>query len=192
MRKLIIIIGIMFTVLHFGVLNVSAETFALDPNYSAVLHKIKHLMGYNVGTFEDVTGTITLDDENKKIEQISAEISIASINTRNQIRDTDLRSVRFFDVQSFPKATFQSTKVTKNKIFGNLTLKGITKKITLSYNWAGVGKDQYGNTKMALSANGIIDRTTFGVSHNEKTKDNKWLLGDEVELIIEVQGKREG
>lgn len=166
-----------------------AGTFALDPDYSVILHKTKHLMGYSVGTFEELTGTITLDEENKKITEITAEINMASVNTRIAERDENLRSKRFFDTQSFPKATFQSTKVTKNRIIGNLTLKGITKKVTLSYTWAGVGKDQYGNTKMALSANGVIDRTDFDVSHNEKTKDKKWLLGNEVELSIEIQGK---
>jgi polyisoprenoid-binding protein YceI len=168
-----------------------ADSFALDPNYSTIVYKIKHLMGHSVGTFPEFNGTITLDKDNQKIEQIDVTINIESVNSRNAKRDEDLRSERFFDTKNFPQGVFHSTKITKKEIIGDLTLKGVTKSVKLDYNWAGVGKDQYGNNKMALSASCVVDRSEFGISHNEKTKDNKWLLGNDVELMIDVQGKEE-
>ena len=167
-----------------------AATYTLDPKYSIILHRIKHLMGYSVGTFEKFNGTIEVDESKNKITAIDVTIDMDSLNTRHEVRDEDLRSEHFFDTKKFPNARFTAEKISKDTITGELTLKGVTRKVKLDYTWAGTGKDQYGNTKTALSARGTIDRQDFGISHNFKAKDNKWVLGDEVELTIEVQALR--
>ena len=84
--------------------------------------------------------------------------------------------------------TVKSTKIEKNKITGDLTLHGVTKKVTLDYAFWGLAKDQRGKTKTAVSISGVVNRKDFGIVYNIKTDDGTWLLGDEVELRIELHG----
>ena len=145
-------------------------------------------MGFAVGTFEKFNGTIKLNEDNDTFEGLEAAVDVASLNTRNAERDDDLRSERFFDTAKFPQAKFVSKKISKDKITGDLTLHGVTKEVTFDYTLFGVAMDQHGRTKVALSLSGTVNRKDFGIVYNTKTDDGTWLLGDDVNLMIEVEG----
>ncbi len=165
-----------------------AGTFTVDPVYTTIHFRIKHIMGFAVGSFEKFNGTINLNDANDTLKDLEATVDVASLNTRNAERDTDLRSEKFFDAAKFPQAKFVGKKITKDKITGDLTLHGVTKEATFDYTLFGVAMDQHGRTKVALSLKGTINRKDFGIVYNTKTDDGTWLLGDDVDLMIEVEG----
>ncbi|OGX28147.1 MAG: hypothetical protein A3D10_07620 [Omnitrophica WOR_2 bacterium RIFCSPHIGHO2_02_FULL_48_11] len=166
----------------------NAATFKLDSIYTTVSFRVKHLMGYAVGSFTKFDGAIQLNDGNDAVTAVNGTVDMTTIDTRHKDRDNDLRSARFFDVEKFPTMTFKSTKIEKNKITGDLTLHGVTKKVTLDYAFWGLAKDQRGKTKTAVSISGVVNRKDFGIVYNIKTDDGTWLLGDEVELRIELHG----
>lgn len=168
--------------------SVSAGTFTLDPNYTSIGFRIKHLMGYAVGSFTKYDGVIELNSDNTALVGIEGTVATPSIDTRHQDRDKDLRSERFFDVEKFPEMIFKSTKIEKDTITGQLTLHGVTKTVVFEYLFLGMAKDQRGNLKTAVSLHGKVNRKDFGITYNMKTDSGTWLLGDEVELKLELHG----
>lgn len=165
-----------------------AETYSIDNRYSAIHFRIQHIIGYATGVFKTMSGTIELNDEKSAVTKLQGTIDMNSLDTNLADRDEDLRSERFFNAREFPTMTFQSKKITKDKIVGDLNLHGVTKEITLDYQFLGTALDQFGQAKTALTLTGTINRKDFGVVYNTKTDDGKWLLGDNVELRIEFEG----
>jgi polyisoprenoid-binding protein YceI len=165
-----------------------ADTYAIDNRYSTINFRIQHIIGYATGIFKTMTGTIELNDKNDGLKKLEGTIDVNSLDTHLAARDEDLRSEKFFDVKQFPNATFVSKSISKDKIKGDLTLHGVTKEITLDYKYLGTAKDQYGKDKMAVSMSGSVNRKDFGITFNTKTDDGKWLLGDNIELKIELEG----
>jgi len=190
MKKIIITFILTIAVLSWAGFA-QAQTFVVDPDYSSVMFRIQHLMGYAVGLFQKFDGKIVVEEGTLSLKEMEITIGVGSLNTQNSRRDEDLRSDRFFEVEKYPQATFKTKKVEGDTITGDLTLHGVTKEVSLSYRFWGVGKDQYGRMKAALSLNGVINRRDFGITFDEKTDDGKWLLGDAVEVMIEVQGVEE-
>jgi len=185
MRKILLMA---FIVSASMILNVSAATFEVDPVYSSIIFKLRHLSGYSIGNFNTFQGFIDTTDDFGKITGISAKVLIPSINTRHPERDADLLSERFFDAEKFPVGTFVGKKIEGGKLIGDLTLKGKKKEVALDYKYYGTAKDQFGRTKAGFSASGIINRKDFGISFNKKIDNGQMLLGDDVELIIEIEG----
>lgn len=165
-----------------------ADNFTVDQTYTTVGFRIKHLMGHAVGVIKKYDGQITLDKDNKSLQGIEATLDMTTIDTKNADRDEDLKSDRFFDVAKFPQATFKSKTVDDKKVVGDLTLKGVTKEVSLDYKFLGTATDQHGRFKAGVELTGSFNRKDFGITYNTKTDDGKLLLGDEVELRIEVQG----
>lgn len=165
-----------------------AGTFTLDPNYTSIGFRIKHLMGYAVGSFTKYDGVIELNPDNSALTKLEGTVATPSIDTRHQDRDKDLRSERFFDVEKFPEMIFKSTKIEKDTITGDLTLHGVTKQVTFEYLFLGTAKDQRGRLKTGVSLRGKVNRKDFGITYNMKTDSGTWLLGDEVELKLELHG----
>ena len=169
-------------------LKVSASSFVVDPDYTNVSFRLKHLMGYVVGHIKKYDGKITLDAADAKLTGLEASLDMTSIDTKNQDRDEDLKSERFFDTAKFPQASFKVKSVTEKKMTVDLTLKGVTKEVTLDYEFLGTAKDQYGRLKAGLRVSGSINRKDFGITYNTKTDDGAFLLGDEVDLKADIQG----
>lgn len=168
---------------------VSANEYVVDLDYSSIMYRIKHLMGYNVGSFSEYEGGFTLNKDQTKLKTVWGDITVGSIQSQNDKRDDDLKSDRFFDVEQFPQMTFKFKKFKDDQhLIGDLTIRDVTKEIELTYHYWGVGKDQFGRRKAAVSLTGMINRREFGITFNQKTDDGKWLLGDEIDLIIELQG----
>lgn len=172
-----------------------AATWTVDPVHSQVGFKVKHMVVSNVrGKFNQFQGSVDFDDASKSLKSVSASIATASIDTDNEKRDGHLKSPDFFDVAKHPQITFASTKVSQKgdeiTLEGNITLRGVTKSITLVGQFLGQAKDMQGNDLIAFEAKGKINRKDFGMTWNKLVETGGFVVGDEVELIIEVEAGR--
>ncbi|TRZ46324.1 YceI family protein [Robertkochia solimangrovi] len=172
-------------------MSATAAIWNSDPTHSEVTFKVKHLMISNVkGEFTSFSAQI--DGENFESATISAKIDAASVYTNNNDRDTHLKSADFFEVEKYPELSFVSTGIKKiddeeYKLTGDLTIKGITKPITLDVEFGGYMKDPYGNEKAGFSLSGKLNRKDYGLNWNAALETGGVLVSDEVKLAAEVQ-----
>lgn len=169
-------------------------TYQLDPVHSSVGFSVKHMMIAKVhGNFEKFKGSLVFDRENIQKAFAEATIDASSINTREPQRDTHLRSPDFFDVGNFPALVFKSKEITKSSdgglaVTGDLTIKGITKSVTLSVDGpTDELKDPYGNLKIGLSATTKIKRKDFGLNWNAALEAGGVLVGDDITITLDLQ-----
>ncbi len=166
-------------------------TWELDPTHSEVTFSVKHLAISKVrGSFERFTATIvTAEDPTKST--VEASIEVASVNTNQKDRDNHLRTNDFFKADEFPNMTFTSTSVALNgddiTVVGDLTLRGVTKSVTLAGEFGGIVTDGYGQTKAGFAASTKINRQDFGVSWNAALEAGGFTLGDQVSINLELQ-----
>jgi polyisoprenoid-binding protein YceI len=165
--------------------------WTIDPSHSEVSFSVRHLMVSKVrGSFTRFTGTITTGQE-ASASSVEATIDMNSVDTRDERRDTHVRSADFFDVERYPEATFRSTAVRANGndyiVEGNLTLHGVTRPVTLSLEHNGVGPDAWGGTRAGFSATAEINRRDFGVDINLPLEGGGVVVGDKVTLYLEVE-----
>jgi polyisoprenoid-binding protein YceI len=169
--------------------------WAIDPSHSELAFKVKHMMITSVkGEFKKFTVDIDGDDIMKS--PITASIDAASIFTKDDQRDGHLRSADFFDVEKFPALTFKSTsfkKVDGDKyvLKGLLTIKDVTKEVTLDVEFGGISKDPWGKEKTGFSLEGKISRSDFGLTWNAALETGGVLVSDEVRISAEVQFAKE-
>jgi polyisoprenoid-binding protein YceI len=147
-----------------------AGTWTIDPVHSEVSFVVRHMMVSKVrGRFDTFEGTLVTAPDPLD-STVTASIDLSSVNTGTQQRDDHIRSADFFEVEKHPHMTFQSTGVRADGagflLDGNLTLKGVTKPITLQLEVNGFGPDAYGGTRCGFSAQGELNRLDFGVSFN--------------------------
>jgi polyisoprenoid-binding protein YceI len=179
--------------LCFSLGTASAATYEIDRDHTTVGFKIRHLFSNVRGTFNDFAGTIEYEPGKPETWKVEAVIQSASIDTGVEKRDTHLKTADFFDVEKFPTLTFKSTKVspvtdTTAKLEGLLTLHGIEKPVILDLEIHGVGKDPWGNVKSGFTATTQINRRDFGLTWNQAVEAGQLLVGEEVEITIEVEG----
>ncbi len=167
-----------------------AAEYTLDTPgmHAAVNFRANHL-GYSfvTGRFDKFTGSFTFDKADPANAKVKVEFDTASINTNHEKRDEHLRSADFFDVANHGAATFESTSVTPTgdnsaKITGNLTIRGVTKEVTLDATYIGEGKDPWGGYRAGFSATGEIVPADFGMPHG--------VAKAPVQLMIEAEGTR--
>ena len=173
----------------------TAATYTVDNVHSQVHFKVAHLVVANVrGVFNDYTAKIEADPAKKTVQNVEAVIKIASIDTRNQKRDEHLRSADFFDAANHPEMTFKSTKISGSgddvTVVGNLTIRGNTRPVTLKGSFSGEVKDPWGNTKAGFEATGKINRQDFGLTWNKALETGGLVVGDEVEIGLEIEAAR--
>ena len=173
-----------------------AETYKVDPDHTTVGFKIRHLFSNVQGNFEKFDASFDYVPGKPELWKAQAAIDAASINTRVSQRDTHLRSKDFFDVEGFPSITFKSTEVTdldggKAKLHGLLTIHGVEKPVVLDLEIHGEGKDPWGNVRSGFTATTRINRKDFGLNWNKALETGGVLVGDEVDIILEVEGIRE-
>jgi polyisoprenoid-binding protein YceI len=166
-------------------------TWKLDPAHSELSFWVRHLKITKVrGTFESFDVTVTTPEDPSKIS-IDASIDVSSVNTGQEQRDNHLRSSDFFLVEQHPHMTFRSTDIQVDgdafTIDGELTLRGVTKTVTLTGEFGGVITDDYGRTKAGASASTTINRQDFGVSWNAALEAGGFTLGDDVTITIDLQ-----
>jgi len=171
-----------------------ADTWQIDPTHSLVEFSVRHMMISNVkGVFEKVGGTITTTGNDPNSAKMEITIDANSLNTRVAMRDKDLKSANFLDVEKYPTIAFKSKKVEpagegKWKVTGDLTLHGVTKEVVL--NIAGptpVIKDPWGNTRAGASATTTINRQDFGMTFNKMLETGGAVVANEVAVSIEVE-----
>ena len=182
MKKLISISVLSLTTLIAGNYNV-------DLSHSNVEFKVKHLMITNVkGNFNDFTGSFEYDEKEKKLISLSGEIEVDSINTDNEKRDNHLIAPDIFDADQFPSITFDLTKGDGDYVYGDFTMKGVTKNIKLEFENGGTIKDPRGNNRAGFALSGEINRTDFGITWNRVLEAGGLTVGNEIKLNIEIQG----
>ena len=167
--------------------GLSAGTWTIDPTHTEVGFVARHLMVSKVrGAFTDVSGTVTVGED---VSSSTAEVTIktASVATGTPDRDGHLRSEDFFDVEKFPEMTFRSTSFDGSTLVGDLTVKGVTKPVTLDVEFGGVATDPWGNEKAAFEAEGEIDRTEWGLTWNAALEKGGVLVSEKVKIVIDLQ-----
>jgi polyisoprenoid-binding protein YceI len=172
----------------------ATRTWAIDPTHSEVHFKIKHLMITNVtGSFNIFQASVATEDEDFSKAKVSFTADIDSIDTGEAQRDGHLKSADFFDAAKYPQIKFVATKAENvdndgsYELYGDLTIKDVTKNIKLSVEFGGVVKDPYGNTKAGFTINGKINRKDFGLTWSAVTEAGGIVVSDEVKLISEIQ-----
>ncbi|MFN6176529.1 MAG: YceI family protein [Flavobacteriales bacterium] len=180
-----------------GTATATTTKWAIDPSHSEIQFKVKHLMITTVtGTFKDFSAEVELEGDDLNNAQVSFWANTASIFTNDEKRDGHLRSGDFFDSEKFPKLRFKSTRIEGSgndwKVTGDLTIKDVTKPVTLDVEWSGQAKDPWGNTKAGLNLSGKIDRKEFGLTWNAALEAGGVLVSDEVRILAEVQLAKQG
>jgi polyisoprenoid-binding protein YceI len=167
--------------------------WSIDPTHSEIGFKVKHMMITNVsGKFTAFEATITNEDDAFETSKINFTANVDSIDTNNSDRDNHLKSADFFDAEKFPTFNFTATEIKKLngnefEIHGDLTIKEVTKNISLKAEYSGLMKDPWGNTKAGLSIIGAINRKEFGLTWNAALETGGVLVGEEIKLVAEIQ-----
>ncbi len=172
------------------------ETYKIDPVHSSVNFKIRHFFSKVPGRFKDFQGTIRLDSKDTAKSSVEATIQTGGIDTGIEKRDADLRSDHFFDVAKYPTMTFKSTdwRLVERDTYavtGDLTLHGVTKPVTLHVKFLGSGPDTWGGYRSGWEATTTLDRTLFGVSWNKAIEGGGTMLGNDVEITLNIEAVRQ-
>ena len=173
----------------------ATELWAVDKVHSNATFKVRHLMANVGGQFRDFDAAINIDRADPAKSSVEFTIQAASIDTGNDSRDKHLRSADFFDVEKFPTITFKSTSVkptSKNTfdVTGDLTMHGVTKRVTLPVEFLGFGKDGRGNEKAGFSIATTVNRKDYGIVWNRTFDDGGVLLGEDVKVAIDLEVNR--
>lgn len=173
----------------------SAMTWTIDPAHTQIEFAVKHMMFTTVrGQFSDFEGTVELDRENPAESSVSVAIQTASVDTGVSDRDEHLRSGDFFDVENHPRITFEAKRVSGPieeggdfEIVGDLTIRGVTKEVTLNATFDGTGTDPWGGTRAGFAAETAIDRRDFDLTWNQALETGGVLVGHDVKISLQVQ-----
>ncbi|MVZ99252.1 polyisoprenoid-binding protein [Actinomadura sp. LD22] len=173
--------------------GLTAGTWNIDPAHSEVTFSIRHLMTKVRGSFTEFSGSVQIA-EDLAGSTATAEIKVASLDTRNADRDAHVRSADVLDVENHPTMTFNTTGVRAEDgeyyLDGDLTIKGVTRPVTLTVEFHGVGEDPWGGTRAGFSAETTVNRKDWGIEFNVPLKGEGALLGDKVTLQLEIQAVR--
>lgn len=164
----------------------------LDPSHTLVEFSAKHLMITTVkGRITDVEGSIFIDERNPRNSTVQASLKAASIDTRTEQRDQHLRSADFLDIEKYPEIRFKSTRIEGDrnefKLIGDLTIRDVTREVTLDVTFEGQTKDPWGGERVGFSATGKIDRRDFGLTWNMLLEGGGLTVGNDIKIAIEVE-----
>ena len=170
-------------------------TYNVDTSHSEIGFTVRHMMFAKVhGQFKTWTAKLGYDAANPAKSTIEVEIDTASIDTREEKRDGHLRSPDFFDAEKFPKMIFKSKKIEGSgghyKVTGDLTIRDQTHEVVLDVEQTGTGKDPWGNDRLGVSAKGAISRGEWGLKWNQALEAGGVLVGEKVEIEIEIQATK--
>ncbi|MCL4312583.1 MAG: YceI family protein [Actinobacteria bacterium] len=173
----------------------SAGDWEIDPSHSSAEFRVRHLVAAKVrGRFGKLQGTIHIAEVPEE-STVEVTIEAASIDTRDEQRDGHLRSPDFLDVEKYPSLTFRSTKVVpvssdKWKVEGELTIRNVTRPVTLDVEFNGVVLDMEGKERAGFSATTEIDRYDFDLTWNQTLETGGLLVGKQIQIEIEVEAKK--
>jgi polyisoprenoid-binding protein YceI len=176
----------------------AAEVHNIDAGHSEVSFQVRHLVTQVRGNFNDYEGTINLDPANLEKSSVDFRIKAASIDTNNADRDKHLRGEDFFFVEKYPEITFNSKSIKKADqdtydVTGTLTMRGVSKEVTLPVTYLGAVKDPWGNQKAGFATEVTLNRKDYGINWNAALDNGGFVLSDEVKVAInlETQQKKE-
>ncbi len=167
-------------------------TYTLDPAHSRIGFVARHAMVTKVrGAFNDFVGTAVLDGDNPASSSANVTIQVKSIDTRQPQRDEHLRSNDFFSMDEFPEITFVSTGARQVddenfELTGDLTVKGVTKSVTIPFEYQGAAQDPFGNSRVGFEGSVVINRKDFGVNFNAALETGGVLVSDKITLEFEI------
>ena len=171
---------------------VTTGTYNIDPSHTRIGFVARHAMGTKVrGGFKEFTGSGFFNAEDPTQSNLELTIKAASIDTGNNDRDNHLRSNDFFDMEQYPEIRFVSTKVDRidnenYEVTGDLTIKGVTKPVTVAFEVSGPVQDPWGNTRIGLEGKAVVNRKDFGVNFNVALETGGLLVSDKINLEFDV------
>jgi polyisoprenoid-binding protein YceI len=171
----------------------STTTWVIDASHSHVQFTARHMMISKVrGRFQTFTGTVQFDEQNPAASSVNVSIDAASIDTRDEKRDGHLTSPDFLDVANYPALTFVSKRIeavddTHGKIYGDLTIRGVTREVVLDTEYNGQALAPWGTTSAGFTASTKINRKDFGLNWNVALETGGVLVGEEVTIDIELE-----
>ena len=186
-----VITGVLLVGLPF-IAEAETARWRIDPDHSLIEFRVSHMMvSKTTGRFVDYHGVVTMDATAKTFAAMEATINAASVDTKHDKRDAHLRNADFLDVSRYPTMTYTMKRYTKQgehyTFIGDLTLRGMTKEVTLVGSFNGFAQDPWGNTRAGFSAEGTLNRKDFGMVWN-KTLDNGGLvIGNDVQIRLEIE-----
>lgn len=176
--------------LTFSFGAIAAESYDIDAYHSSVLFKVNHMGAANFyGRFNDVSGEVTFDDKNPAKSSVNITVNADSVDTNVKKRDDHLRSPDFFNSKQFPTITFKSKKVEKVndkafKVTGDLSLHGVTKTVSFTFNKTGEGKNPKGQKIVGGETSFNLKRSDFGMDYMQ----GPGMLGNDITLILSFEG----
>jgi len=195
MNKMSAALAVVVTLAFTPVAAQAATTFAADKAHTQVSFVVRHMMSQVRGSFGDFTATIVKDDANLAASSVDFKIQATSVNTANEMRDKHLRSEDFFAVDRFPEITFKSSKVekvsdTEYNVTGALTMRGVTKVLTLPVTFLGEMKGMDGKALVGYSITTKLNRKEFGINWNKALDAGGFVLSDDVTVEISMEAKQ--
>ena len=168
------------------------EEWVADKAHSSVQFRIRHLMSTVPGKFKDFSASMSVDRADPARSSVEFTIQSASIDTAEAGRDEHLRSPDFFEATKYPTISFKSSVVTPKSptrfdVTGDLTMHGVTKRVTLPVEFLGFGKDARGQERAGFNIETTLDRKDYGITWNRILDEGGLLLGDEVKVIIDLE-----
>jgi polyisoprenoid-binding protein YceI len=173
-----------------------AGTYTLDPSHSRIGFVARHAMIAKVrGAFNEVSGTATIDGADPAASSLNVTIAAGSVDTRDANRDGHLASPDFFDVATYPTITFVATgfEVVDEEtveVTGDLTIKGVTKPVTIPFAFGGAAVDPFGNSRIGFDGSVVVNRKDWGLTWNAALEAGGVLVSDKVTLEFEVSAIR--
>lgn len=160
----------------------------IDTAHSEISFKVKHMMISTVtGHFQDFDASVETDNDNFINADFNFTAKIDSINTKNTDRDAHLKSDDFFNAETYPEMTFNSKSFDGNTLIGDLTIRDITKEVSLDVDFNGIAVDPYGQTKAGFEVAGSINRKDFNLTWSAVTEAGSIVVSDTIKLIVDLQ-----
>ncbi len=166
--------------------------YSIDTSHSSIGFVARHAMITKVrGAFNEFTGEAVVDGANPQASSVKVVIDVNSVDTRNEGRDGHLRSADFFDVEKYPNITFVSTKVEATdddevEITGDLTIKDVTKTVTIPFEFTGAATDPFGNERVGFEGDIDVNRKDWGLTWNAALETGGMLVSEKVKLVFEI------
>ena len=162
--------------------------WVIDPTHSEVTFKVKHMMISTVtGQFGSFAGELEAESENFEDASVAVSIDVNSISTKNEDRDAHLKSDDFFNAEKYPTISFKSVKFEGDTLVGDLTIRDVTKRVSLDVEYNGTAVDPYGQTKAGFELAGEINRKEYNLKWDAVTEAGSIVVSDKVKLVIAVQ-----
>jgi len=167
--------------------------WTIDNAHSEINFTVRHMMISNVrGRFENFTGTVDFNEAEPLKSSVDVQIDANSINTRESNRDNHLRSADFFETEKYPYLTFKSQRVeqidaNRGRIYGDLTIRDVTRPVVLDVEYAGMAKSPWGSTSAGFTATTALSRKEWNLTWNKALETGGMLVGDDIKINIELE-----